>query len=103
MSVSGIAVTFTWMGIALSQFNFRRKYLQEGGKLEDLQFVAPFYPVMPLLCLALCTFILIFPAFDPTQRVGLFYGIGALALFYLYYYLRYGRNKKIKPDIPTQG
>ncbi|TKI58405.1 amino acid permease [Brevibacillus antibioticus] len=103
MSVSGIAVTFTWMGIALSQFNFRRQYLREGGKIEDLQFVAPFYPVMPLLCLALCTFILIFPAFDPTQRIGLFYGIGSLVLFYTFYYVRYGRKKAHKPNFPTQG
>ncbi|ASJ56272.1 amino acid permease [Brevibacillus formosus] len=103
MSVSGIAVTFTWMGIALSQFNFRRQYLREGGKIEDLQFVAPFYPLMPLLCLALCTFILIFPAFDPTQRIGLFYGIGALVLFYTFYYVRYGRKKAHKPNLPTQG
>lgn len=103
MSVSGIAVTFTWMGIALSQFNFRRQYLREGGKVEDLQFVAPFYPVMPILCLALCTFILLFPIFDATQRFGLYYGIGMLGVFYLYYYLRYSRKKAQHPDVPTQG
>ncbi|QRG67489.1 amino acid permease [Brevibacillus choshinensis] len=103
MSVSGIAVTFCWMGIALSQFNFRRQYLREGGKVEELQFAAPFYPVMPLLCLGLCTFLMIYPIFDPTQRFGLIYGIGALVVFYLYYYLRYGRNKDKHPNVPTQG
>jgi arginine/ornithine permease len=103
MSVSGIAITFCWMGIALSQFNFRRQYLREGGKVEDLQFAAPFYPAMPILCLALCTFLMVYPIFDATQRFGLFYGIGALVVFYLYYYLRYGRHKDKRPHVPTQG
>ncbi|MED4583714.1 amino acid permease [Brevibacillus choshinensis] len=103
MSVSGIAITFCWMGIALSQFNFRRQYLREGGKVGDLQFAAPFYPAMPILCLALCTFLMVYPIFDATQRFGLFYGIGALVVFYLYYYLRYGRHKDKRPHVPTQG
>ena len=49
MSIAAIAVTISWMGIALSQLMFRRKYLKEGGKLEDLKYKVPFYPFVPII------------------------------------------------------
>ncbi|WP_154658033.1 amino acid permease [Fictibacillus gelatini] len=83
MSVSGIAITITWMGIALSQFNFRRQYIKEGGKLENLQYRAPLYPFVPILCLIMCAVVLIYPLFDPTQRSAVLYGLGFMLLCYL--------------------
>lgn len=93
-SISGIAVTIAWMSIALSQYNFRRQFLREGGKVSDLKFAIPLYPILPILCLVLCTVFLIFPAFDPQQRASLFYGLGFVILCYIYYFVRYGRKKK---------
>ncbi|MET3291642.1 amino acid permease [Brevibacillus fluminis] len=100
MSVSGIAVTLSWMGIALSQFNFRRSYLKEGGKLEDLKYKSPLYPITPILCLVMCGIVLIFPAFDPTQRAGLYYGLAVTAICYIVYFAKFGRKKKDASNTP---
>ncbi|MFL6555286.1 MAG: amino acid permease, partial [Bacillus sp. (in: firmicutes)] len=93
MSIAGISVTISWIGIALSQLLFRRKYLQDGGKLEELQYKVPFYPLIPIICIVFCVSILIFLAFDPTQLVGLLVGLGFLAVCYISYYFK---NKKDK-------
>jgi arginine/ornithine permease len=88
MSIAGISVTISWIGIALSQFMFRRKYLQQGGKVEDLQYRVPFYPLIPLVCIICCVSILIFLAFDPTQLIGLLVGLGFLMICYLSFYFK---------------
>lgn len=85
MSIAAIAVTISWMGIATSQLLFRRRYLKQGGKLEDLQYRVKFYPLVPLTCISFCLIILIFLAFDPTQRIGLVYGIGFFAACMIFY------------------
>ena len=96
MSIAGISVTISWMGIALSQFMFRRKYLSAGGKLEDLKYKVPFYPYVPLFCIAFCLLILVFLAFDPTQRIGLYYGVGFFVACMLFYKIRLEkRNNKV--------
>lgn len=88
MSIAAIAVTISWMGIATSQLLFRRRYLKQGGKLEDLQYRVKFYPLVPLTCISFCVIILIFLAFDPTQRIGLVYGIGFFAACMIFYKVR---------------
>lgn len=88
MSIAAIAVTISWMGIATSQLLFRRRYLKQGGKLEDLQYRVKFYPLVPLTCISFCLIILIFLAFDPTQRIGLIYGIGFFAACMIFYKVR---------------
>jgi hypothetical protein len=98
MSVAGISVTISWIGIALSQLMFRRKYLRGGGKLEDLQYKVPFYPFIPIVCIVSCVSILIFLAFDPTQLIGLLIGLGFLVICYLFYYFK---NKQTKANSET--
>ena len=95
MSIAGISVTISWMGIATSQLMFRRHYLKAGGKLEDLKYKVPFYPYVPLFCIAFCLFILVFLAFDPTQRIGLYYGVGFLVACMLFYKLRLEKKNKV--------
>lgn len=92
MAIAGISVTISWIGIALSQFMFRRKYVQTGGKVEDLKYKVPFYPFVPIVCMISCTALLIFQAFDPTQLTGLLIGIGFLLVCYIFYYFK---NKKL--------
>jgi arginine/ornithine permease len=98
MSVAGISVTISWIGIALSQLMFRRKYLQDGGKLEDLQYKVPLYPLIPLICIVFCVSILIFLAFDPTQLIGLLIGLGFLVICYVSYHFK---NKQTKANSET--
>lgn len=92
IAIAGISVTISWIGIALSQFMFRRKYVQTGGKVEDLKYKVPFYPFVPIVCMISCTALLIFQAFDPTQLTGLLIGIGFLLVCYIFYYFK---NKKL--------
>jgi arginine/ornithine permease len=98
MSIAGISVTISWIGIALSQLMFRRKYLQGGGKLEDLQYKVPYYPLIPIICIVFCVSILLFLAFDPTQLVGLLIGIGFLIACILFYHFKLRKNDKVDSD-----
>jgi arginine/ornithine permease len=95
MSIAGISVTISWMGIATSQLMFRRHYLKAGGRLEDLKYKVPFYPYVPLFCIAFCLLILVFLAFDPTQRIGLYYGVGFFVACMLFYKLRLEKRNKV--------
>ncbi|MFB5085983.1 amino acid permease [Psychrobacillus sp. PGGUH221] len=94
MSIAGISVTISWMGIATSQLMFRHKYLRDGGVLENLSFKVPFYPFVPIFCIAFCLMILAFLAFDPTQRVGLYYGVGFFIACMVFYKLRLEKKDK---------
>jgi arginine/ornithine permease len=98
MSIAGISVTISWIGIALSQLMFRRKYLQGGGKLEDLQYKVPYYPLIPIICIVFCVSILLFLAFDPTQLVGLLIGIGFLIACILFYHFKLGKKDKVDSE-----
>ncbi len=93
MSIAGISVTISWMGIALSQYMFRKKFIKAGGKVEDLKYKVPFYPFVPLFCFGFCAFVLVFLAFDPTQRIGLIYGIGFFVACLLIYKFKLGKTK----------
>ena len=95
LSVSGIGGTITWLIIALSQYRFRKQYLKDGGKLEDLKYRVRLFPFIPILCISICILLFASTAIDPTQRVSLFLGFGFIGLCYLYYYLRYTRKKKV--------
>ncbi|MEI4768658.1 amino acid permease [Psychrobacillus sp. FJAT-51614] len=94
MSIAGISVTISWMGIAASQLMFRYRYLKDGGTLESLTFKAPFYPFVPIFCIAFCLMILVFLAFDPTQRVGLYYGVGFFIACMVFYKIRLEKKDK---------
>lgn len=100
MSIAGISVTISWMGIALSQFMFRRKYVKSGGRLEDLQYRVKWYPFMPLFCIIFCSVILIFLLWDETQRAGVLYGIGFLLLCIVFYSIKLKRQKREAVQVP---
>lgn len=100
MSIAGISVTLSWMGIALSQFMFRRKYVKSGGRLEDLQYRVKWYPFIPLFCITFCSAILIFLLWDETQRAGVLYGIGFLLLCIVFYSIKLKRQKREAVQVP---
>lgn len=100
MSIAGISVTISWMGIALSQFMFRRKYVKSGGRLEDLQYRVKWYPFIPLFCIIFCSVILIFLLWNETQRAGVLYGIGFLLLCIVFYSIKLKRQKREAVQVP---
>ncbi|GKV70478.1 amino acid permease [Sporosarcina sp. NCCP-2716] len=103
MSIAAIAVTISWMGIATSQLLFRRKYLQGGGKLEDLKYRVKWYPFVPLACIAFCLTILVFLAFDPSQRAGLVYGIGFFIACMVFYKVRLAKKHLLEGSLPVKS
>lgn len=85
MSSTGLTGCLIWVIIAWCQFNFRKDFIRLGGKLEELTFHTPFYPLVPILAVGLNLGVIIGLYFDESQRIVLYTGIPALAVIYLYY------------------
>jgi len=96
MAVSGMAGTVTWIVIALAQYRFRRQFLRDGGQLHQLKYRAPWFPLVPLLCIVLCSSLFVFLALDATQRPSLYWGSGFIVLCYGAYYLMQ-RKRQLQP------
>ncbi|WP_440604719.1 amino acid permease [Bacillus sp. GB_SG_008] len=88
ISISGVITIIVWMSICASQFLFRRRYLAEGGKLEDLKFKTPLYPIVPILGFGLYGLILVSLIFIPDQRLGIYCTVPFIIACYAYYYIK---------------
>jgi arginine/ornithine permease len=88
ISIAGLGAQMGWISITASQLAFRRKYVKDGGKVEDLKFKTPLYPIVPLVGLILNITVLVSLAFDKDQRMALYCGIPFMVVSYLYYNLR---------------
>lgn len=87
MSSTGLTGCLIWIIIAWCQLNFRKEFIRLGGKLEQLTFRTPFYPLVPILALVLNVGVIISLYFDDSQRIVLYTGIPALVGVYVYYLL----------------
>ncbi|MBG5060148.1 amino acid permease [Pseudomonas aeruginosa] len=54
LNTSGMCGFIAWLGIAISHYRFRKGYLAQGGRLEDLPYRAKLFPFGPLFAFALC-------------------------------------------------
>lgn len=88
ISLAGLGAQVGWISITASQLAFRKKYLANGGKLEDLKFKTPLYPILPLLGLILNIAVLVSLAFDPNQRIAIYCAIPFTIFCLIYYHLR---------------
>jgi AAT family amino acid transporter/lysine-specific permease len=57
-SLSGITTFFSWFGIAVCHYRFRKAYVAQGKKLEDLKYKALWYPLGPIFAMILCTIVI---------------------------------------------
>ncbi|MGY4526784.1 amino acid permease [Pseudomonas sp. TE21394] len=99
MAVAGIATTTSWIVIALAHYKFRRNYVAKGGKISELKYAAPLFPVLPIACIGICVAILGFLAIDPTQRISFCWGFAFIAACYVCHFLMSRRNKKVSHAI----
>ena len=58
VNVSGLAGFITWVGIAVAHYRFRRAYVRQGHSLNDLPYVAPFFPVGPIIAFIMCLLVI---------------------------------------------
>ncbi|SDD86885.1 amino acid permease [Sporomusa acidovorans] len=97
MSSVGLTGCLIWIVIAWCQINFRKNFLQLGGKLEQLIFKTPFYPIVPAIAVLLNAGIIISLYFDESQQIVLYTGIPVIAFIYLYYlFVHSKKEEKIK-------
>lgn len=92
LSIAGMTAILAWMSIAASQYFFRRKYLKEGGKLEDLKFRTPLYPVVPIAAFLINLIVLISLWFDPSQRMAIYCGVPFMIGCYIVYFLFFKKS-----------
>jgi amino acid permease len=90
--ISGFAGILVWMGVALSQYLFRRRYMAEGNRLDDLKYKVKLFPLVPILAIILCLVALVGLAFDKEQKIALYYGIPFTIVCYGVYYLFYRKK-----------
>ena len=84
------------MRIAASQIAFRRHYVANGGDIRDLKFRVWGYPWVPLGALVCCSLACVGIAFDPEQRVALYFGLPFIAWCYFVYYItRKSRERRL--------
>ncbi|KAF1051177.1 MAG: Lysine-specific permease [Stenotrophomonas maltophilia] len=57
LNTSGMCGFIAWLGIAVSHYRFRKGYLLQGNRLEDLPYRAKLFPFGPLFAFALCLLI----------------------------------------------
>lgn len=86
VSVSGLAVVFVWIAIALCEIIFRRHFLAAGHQVSELKYHTPWYPVIPWFAFIASTLSCILIWFDPAQRIGLYCTVPFVILCYATYY-----------------
>ncbi|MUN65021.1 amino acid permease, partial [Kocuria sediminis] len=59
VSASGLAGFIVWMGIAWSHYRFRKAYTTQGHDLAELPYRARFFPLGPVIALALCAVVIL--------------------------------------------
>lgn len=72
VNVSGLSGFIVWMGIAWSHYRFRKAYVAQGYDLKDLKFRARWFPLGPIIALAMCAFVIL------GQNYQAFFGTGSL-------------------------
>lgn len=87
ISIAGFGCVFVWASIALSNYLGRKKYIQEGGKVEDLKYKTPLYPFVPLLAFALNMLTMISLVFIADQRMAIYCGVPFAVGCYIYYHM----------------
>ncbi|OIK08577.1 amino acid permease [Bacillus sp. MUM 13] len=101
LSLAGLGAQVGWISITASQLMFRRKFLRQGGRAEDLKFKTPFYPLLPLLGLILNSIVMISLAFDAEQRMALYCGIPFMLACYIIYFIKI-KKQQTKIEVELQ-
>ncbi|MCP8614550.1 amino acid permease [Bifidobacterium asteroides] len=58
VAASGLTGFIVWIGIALSHYRFRRAWVVQGHRVEELRYHAKLFPLGPILALILCVVVI---------------------------------------------
>ncbi|MGJ7909708.1 amino acid permease [Neobacillus sp. LXY-1] len=94
LSVAGLGAQVGWISITASQIAFRRVFIREGGKVEELKFKTPLFPLLPIIALVLNISVLVSLAFDSEQRLALYLGVPFVIACYLIYHFRIKKSRE---------
>ena len=103
INVSGLSGFIVWVGISWSHFRFRRAYLRQGNSLKDLPYVAPFFPIGPLLALLVMLVVIAGQNYQAVLDgngwavVSSYIGLPVFLLVWLIHRLTSGRGQKLVP------
>ena len=64
VNVSGLAGFITWVGIAVAHWRFRRAFRAQGHSLDELPYVAPFFPIGPMIAFLMCVLVIAGQGYD---------------------------------------
>ncbi|MBP0726099.1 amino acid permease [Bacillus sp. RG28] len=95
LAISGIGTTIAWAVIALSHINFRRTFIKNGGKLEDLPFRVKWFPFVPVASFIMCVGIILSLVLDPAQRTSFYWATTFVVGCYIYYLVRFKWTKRV--------
>ncbi|WP_409299350.1 amino acid permease [Peribacillus sp. SCS-26] len=96
LSIAGFGAVFIWLSIAVSNLLGRKHFLRNGGRIEDIKYKTPFYPVVPILAIIANSAVIISLAFIEEQRISLYCGIPFMAACYFYYRLRAKKRMEVR-------
>lgn len=59
LNVSGLSGFIAWVGIAVCHYRFRRAFVRQGHSVSELPYVAPWFPLGPLLAFTMCLIVIL--------------------------------------------
>ena len=101
INASGITGFIVWFGIALCQYRFRKAWILQGHKVEDLKFRSKFYPAGPIVAMILFAIIIfganywVFQDFNWFDFITNYAFVPVFLILYFWYKKKY--NTKIVP------
>ncbi len=102
-NASGISGFIIWLGIAICHYRFRRAWVAQGNKIEDLKYQSKFYPFGPIFAMITIT-IVIFGANIWVFQAGNFTWFDFITNYMLipltpilYFVYKYMKKTKIVP------
>ncbi|OTG66646.1 amino acid permease [Acinetobacter silvestris] len=93
LGIAAFTMVVVWMSICLSQFNFRRRWYKAGHTNAELKFVAPLFPIVPILGFIFCFITGISMATDKDMLPGFFGCLIFIAACYISYAVFYKPKK----------
>lgn len=87
---------FMYSVICICQYRFRKRYIAEGGKVEDLNFKVASFPLVPILGVAAFAIMLIVTLMDPGERLAMLVCAVCYASIYVFSHIYIKKHKGIK-------